>query len=116
MEESFALGLDFLKNDVKPLFDLLYIGIVVSGSTLMFKLFPKLGKTKMGKFRSVFVFATIISIMDIALLVHRDGFIDPEIRLGKNLFNYFNAVLFYHAIVKTTVKLWSWFQTKYIKK
>jgi len=111
MEELKTLGIEILRDIVLPLFDLLYIGIVISGSTLMFRLFPVLGKTKLGKFRAVFVFATIISIGYTTLHVN---LADPGYMLGKNLFNYFVAILIYHAVIKTIVKLWGLFQKKYL--
>jgi hypothetical protein len=105
------LIIEVFKVNILPLFDFLYIGIVISGSTLMFNLFPGIGKTKRQKLISVFVFATIISLIHAYWHKDIEGF---EYMLVRNFFNYSLAILIYHSAIKTIAKAWEKFLTKYL--
>ena len=109
MEEFFTLAIEVLKVHILPLFDFLYIGIVLSGATLLLKLFPYLGKTKRSKFISVFLFASAISLLHAYWHKDIEGF---EYMLARSFFNYSLAILIYHAVIKTIAKAWDSFLKK----
>lgn len=111
MSEFITLGIEFLKTSILPLFDFMYIGIVISGSTLLFQLVPILEKTKRRKFMSVFFFASVISLAYAYLHKDLEGF---SYVIGRNFFNYSLAILIYHSVIKTISKAWENFWNKYL--
>lgn len=105
------LVIEVIRENIIPLFDFLYIGSVISGSTLMFNLFPGIGKTKRQKFVSVFIFATILSLIHAYWHKDAEGF---EYMLVRNFFNYSIAILIYHSVIKTIAKAWEKFFLKHL--
>lgn len=100
--------IDFLisigNEKILPIFDFLYIGIVITGSSVLFKLFPKWKTLNKNKFRSVFIFATLVSILYVWVDFSMGYLEDPKTKLVLNIFNWFFAVLIYHVFIKTSAK------------
>lgn len=118
MEETNQSVIDFLisigKENILPIFDFLYIGIILTGSTVMFKLFPKWKPLNSNKFRSVFIFAMIVSFFYVGIDVMLGLIEDPKPKLILNVFNWFFAVIIYHVFVKTIVRIYVFLSDKFL--
>ncbi|MCW7475550.1 hypothetical protein [Leptospira levettii] len=107
MGELITMCVDYFRSEVLPLWDPLFFFVVILGATFVLKIFEKNGVylSKSNKFWTVFTFATIASVVYISLGRYSGKLADPQYALFRNFLNYVAAILFYHIIIKTSVKL-----------
>lgn len=114
MGELKTMLLEYGRTEVLPLWDPLFFFVVILGATFVLKIIEKNGfsLTKKEKFWVVFVFATVASFVYILLAKYSGKLTDPQYALFRNFLNYVAAILFYHMIIKTSLKLfrfgWEW--------
>lgn len=106
--------LEYGRSEVLPLWDPLFFFVVILGATFVLKIIEKNGFSLTGKekFWVVFTFATVASFLYLLLGQYSGKITDPQYVLFRNFLNYVAAILFYHAIIKTSLKLlrfgWEW--------
>lgn len=107
MGELLTMLIEFARSEVLPLWDPLFFFVVILGATFVLKIIEKNGTSlsKREKFWIVFAFATFASFIYILLGRYSGKFTDPQYVLFRNFLNYVAAILFYHVIIKTSLKL-----------
>lgn len=107
MGELITMFVDYLRSEVLPLWDPLFFFVVILGATFVLKIIEKNGieLSKSNKFWIVFIFATIASFAYISLAKFSGKLTDPQYALFRNFLNYVAAIMFYHIIIKTSVRL-----------
>lgn len=107
MGELFTMLIEFARCEVLPLWDPLFFFVVILGATFVLKIIEKnvTSLTKKEKFWVVFTFATVASFTYILLGRYSGKLVDPQYALFRNFLNYVAAILFYHTIIKTSLKL-----------
>lgn len=107
MGELITMFVDYLKSEVLPLWDPLFFFVVILGATFVLKIIEKNGVelSKSNKFWIVFIFATIASFTYISLAKFSGKLTDPQYVLFRNFLNYVAAIMFYHIVIKTSVRL-----------
>lgn len=107
MGELLTMLIEFARSELLPLWDPLFFFVVILGATFVLKIIVKNGVSlsKREKFWIVFTFATVASFIYILLGRYSGKLVDPQYALFRNFLNYVAAILFYHTIIKTSLKL-----------
>ncbi|TGM21977.1 hypothetical protein [Leptospira meyeri] len=114
MGELLSMFFGYVEREVFPLWDPLFFFVVILGATFVLKIISMNGieLSKKEKFWTVFVFATIASFIYILLGRFSGKLADPQYALFRNFLNYVAAIMFYHIIIKTSVKVF-WFGVRW---
>ncbi|TGM35678.1 hypothetical protein EHQ75_15935 [Leptospira levettii] len=107
MGELITMFFGYAERELLPLWDPLFFFVVILGATFVLKIIEKNGISLTGKekFWVVFTFATVASFVYILLGQYSGKLTDPQYALFRNFLNYVAAILFYHVIIKTSLKL-----------